>query len=413
MPVARVPFLLTVTTFTLFVVGNVLAWVTHDPQTAGGWGGGGSPALAVISVALFTFSVVGALVASRQPANLIGWILLAVAFLWALDTTLEGYAMYGLRLHPGSLRGPEYANALDDWLWIVSIGTMGTFLFLLFPDGRALGRVWRIVGWIAAGAMATTVAATTFTPGTLKDSAVPTAPNPFGIGGLDGLSTVASVSLGILIFCIPASALGLIVRYRRSHGAARIQMKWLASATAAIVLFYAVIVSISGGSGPAPTWLEVLQDGSVLSFCLIPLAIGAAVLRYHLYDIDVIVRRTVVYAVLIAAIALLYLAAVSLLGWAGRQVTGQSGAFAVTVSTLLVAASFQPLRIRIHSAVDRRFSRSHYDAEVAATRFSGRLRSQVDLDAIHREVLDVVHATVQPSHATLWLRSDVRRDARG
>src|SRR5689334_5864468 len=184
MPVARLPLLLTVTTFALFVTGNVLGWVTHDPQSAGDWGGGGSPALAAISLALFTFSVVGALVASRHPANAIGWLLLAVAFLWALDTTLEGYAMYGLRLHPGSLPAPEYANALDDWLWVLSIGTMGTFLFLLFPDGRSLGRIWTAVGWVAAGAMAVTVLATTFAPGPLKDSAVTTAPNPFGIGGL-------------------------------------------------------------------------------------------------------------------------------------------------------------------------------------------------------------------------------------
>jgi hypothetical protein len=406
MPVARLPLLLTVTTLVLFLTGNVLGWVTHDPQTAGGWGGGGTPALAVISVALFTFSVVGALVASRHPGNAIGWLLIAVAFVWALDSTLEGYAMYGLRLHPGSLPAAEYANALDDWLWIVSIGTMGTFLFLLFPDGRPLGRTWRLVGWTAAGAMAVTVAATTLTPGTLKDSAVPTAQNPFGIGGLDGLATVAAGSLGLLIVCIPASALGLIVRYRRSQGAARMQMKWLASATAAIVLLYAVVVTISGGAGPAPTWLQVLQDGTVLSFGLIPLAIGAAVLRYRLYDIDVIVRRTVVYAVLVAALAALYLAAVSTLGWAGRQVTGQSGAAAVTLSTLLVAATFQPLRARIRTAVDRRFYRARYDADAAAARFSGRLRSQVDLEAVHRELLEVVHATVQPSQAVLWLRTE-------
>lgn len=406
MPIARLPLLLTATTLVLFVTGNLLGWVTHDPQTAGGWGGGGAPALGVISVALFTFSVVGALVASRHPGNAIGWLLIAIAFLWALDSTLEGYAMYGLRLHPGSLPGPEYANALDDWLWIVSIGTMGTFLFLLFPDGRPLGRTWRLVGWIAAGAMAVTVAATTLAPGPMKDSAVPTTQNPFGIGGLDGLASVASLSLSLLILCIPASALGLIVRYRRSRGAARMQMKWLASATAAIVLLYAVVVTISGGAGPAPTWLQVLQDGTVLSFGLIPVAIGAAVLRYHLYDIDVIVRRTVVYTVLVAALAVLYLAAVSTLGWAGRQVTGQSGALAVTLSTLLVAASFQPLRARIRSAVDRRFYRARYDAEAAAARFSGRLRSHVDLEAVHRELLEVVHATVQPSHAVLWLRTD-------
>jgi hypothetical protein len=240
MPVARPPLVLTVTTFALFVTGNVLGWVTHDPQSAGDWGSGGSTALAAISLALLTFSVVGAPVAPRHPANATG----------------------RLRLHPGSLP------------------------------------------------------ATMFAPGPLKDSAVTAAPNPFGIGG----------------------------------GAARMQMNWLASATAAIVLVYAVVVAIGGGSGPAPTWLQGLQDGTVLSFCLIPVAIGGV--------------------------------------------------------TLLVVASFQPLRTRIRSAVDGRFHRSRYDAEGAAAGFSGRLRSQVDLDAVHSELLAVVHATVQPSHAELWLRTD-------
>jgi hypothetical protein len=142
-----------------------------------------------------------------------------------------------------------------------------------------------------------------------------------------------------------------------------------------------------------PLWLPVLQDATVFSFCLIPLAIGAAVLRYHLYDIDVLVRRTVVYSALVAV-----------LGFAGRELTGQSGAVAVTISTLLVAVSFQPLRGRIQSAVDHRFYRGRYDAQVAVATFSGRLRSEIDLESLTGELLQLVDETLQPSQTTLWLR---------
>jgi hypothetical protein len=138
MKLAPVPAALMVLVLGLFVVGNVLGYVTDDPQTAGNWGGGGWVGLLTVSLALATFAVVGALVASRQPGNAVGWLLIAVGMSWALDSALEGYAMYGLSLHPGSLPLAEYADALDDWLWRCSIGIMGTFLFQLFPDGRPL-----------------------------------------------------------------------------------------------------------------------------------------------------------------------------------------------------------------------------------------------------------------------------------
>jgi hypothetical protein len=402
---ARLPWTLAAVTLVLFVVGNILGWVTHDPQTAGGWGGGGSAALAAVSVALFSFSVVGALIASRLPENAIGWLLIAVGLLWATDSALEGYARYGLMLHPGSLPGAEYPDALDNWLWIASIGIMGTFLFQLFPDGRVLSPRWRILTWVSGGALTVAVLARAFAPGRLADSVVSSTANPLGVGGLDVLTTVSGISLSILLGCIPASAVVLLVRYRRSSGTARLQLKWLVSATAAIVIAYSVVVTISTApEGHVPLWLMVLQDATVVSFCLVPLSIGAAVLRYRLYEIDVIVRRTVVYAVLVSTLAAVYLAGVTALGWIGREATGQSGALAVTLSTLLVAASFQPLRTRIQSAVDRRFYRRRYDAEAAASLFSSRLRGQIDLDALHRELLSVIDDTVQPAHASLWLR---------
>ncbi|HEY3766619.1 MAG TPA: hypothetical protein VGL44_15765 [Gaiellales bacterium] len=409
MRVTRFPLVALATTVTLFVAGDVLGWITHDPQTAGGWGGGGPAALVAFSVALCTFGVAGALIASRHPRNSVGWLLIAIGFSWALDSALEGYAVYGLKTHPGSLPAAAYANALDDWLWVVSIGTMGTLLLQLFPDGRPLSPRWRPLAWVSGIAIAVTAASAMFSPGRMSDSAVPASPNPVGVAALGGLLSLTHNALSIAILCIPFSAVALLLRYRRSHGVERLQLKWLVSAAAAIVAFYMVVVSISGApAGKVPLWLLVLQDAAVFAFCLIPLAIGAAVMRYRLYDIDMIVRRTVVYSALVAVLALVYVAAVSGLGWIGRTVTGQSGAVAVTVSTLLVAASFQPLRTRIQSAVDRRFYRGRYDAQVAVARFSSRLRSEVDLESLSGELIGLVDETLQPSRTTLWLRPAVR-----
>jgi hypothetical protein len=400
---ARLPAICLALAFILFGIGDVLGWITHDPQNAGGWGGGGPAALVAFSITLLTFAVVGALIASRHPRNAVGWILVGIGFSWALDSTLEGYAVYGLKTHPGSLPAAAYANAFDDWLWVVSIGLMGTLLLQLFPDGRTLGRRWRPLLWISAAAIAVTAASEMFSPGRMSDSAVPAAANPLGVPALGGVLTLTQNALSIVILCIPCSAAVLLVRYRRSRGAERLQLKWLVSAAAAIVAFYLVVVTLSGAPvGQVPLWLLVLQDAVVFSFCLIPLAIGAAVLRYRLYDIDVIVRRTVVYAALVAVLAGLYVAAVSALGFAGRELTGQSGA--VTISTLLVAVSFQPLRRRIQSAVDHRFYRGRYDAQVAVATFSGRLRSEIDLESLTGELLHLVDETLQPSQTTLWLR---------
>ena len=402
---ARLAWTLAATIVACFVAGNVLGWVTHDPQTAGGWGGGGSAALAAVSASLLSFGLVGALIAARLPRNPIGWLLIAIGLSWAVDSALEGYARYGLQLHPGSLPGAAYANALDSWIWIVSISLMGIFLFQLVPDGRPLSPRWRILTWLSAGALAVAVLARVSAPGKLADATISSAQNPLGMGSLEVLGSVASLALSLTLVCIPLSAVSLIVRYRRSQGIARMQMKWLASAVAAVVIVYAVVITISVyPAGKAPLWLQVLQDGTVVSFCLIPLAIGAAVLRYRLYEIDVIVRRTAVYGVLVAVLAAVYLAGVTALGWVGRELTGQSGTVAVTLSTLLVAASFQPLRARIQATVDRRFYRRRYDAERAASLFSSRLRGQIDLDALHRELMGVIDDTVQPAHASLWLR---------
>ena len=390
-------------TLALFVTGNVLGWVTHDPQTAGDWGGGGSAALVATSLALFTFSVAGFLIASRHPRNLIGWILLAVGFLWAFDSTLEGYALYALKLHPGTLPGAAYADLFDQWLWVVGVGLMGTLLFQLFPDGRTLSPRWRVLAYVSVAALGVTIVSDLLAPVALSDSVVPATQNPLGIDAIGGLAKAGQNALVVLLLCIPLSAASLLVRYHRSRGDTRQQLKWLVSATAAIVVFYGMVVTISGGESP-PLWLEILQDAAVVSFCLIPISIGVAMLRYRLYEIDVIVRRTVVYTFLLASLAAIYAGGIAAIGWIGRDLTGQSGTLGVTLSTLLVAVAFQPLRSRIQAAVNHRFYRQQYDAEAAIGAFSSTLRSQIDLLTLHDELLSVVDQTMHPARAELWLR---------
>jgi hypothetical protein len=216
------------------------------------------------------------------------------------------------------------------------------------------------------------------------------------------------VAIFVVVLMMVASAASLVVRYRRARGPERQQVKWLAAAAAGVAAVYAVVVPVGAVVDPSsqdtPAWLSAAQTASLLSFALIPVAIVFAVLRYRLYEIDVIIRRTLVYTALVVVLAAIYLGGVALAGGALRSLTGGSGAIGVTLSTLLVAAGFQPLRARIQRAVDHRFYRARYDAARTLEAFSGRLRDQVEIDAVSGEVLEVVRQTLQPVHATIWLK---------
>ncbi|HEY3477965.1 MAG TPA: hypothetical protein VGL02_03615, partial [Streptomyces sp.] len=292
--------------------------------------------------------------------------------------------------------------------WLPAVGITGTFLLLLFPDGRLLGRRWRYVGWTSAVAMVVGVMGLILNPGPLGDAGYPGVQNPLGVDALGPVLDVSWVAIFVVVVMMVASAASLVVRYRRARGPERQQVKWLAAAAAGVAAVYAVVVPVGALVDPSsqdtPAWLSAAQTASLLSFGLIPVAIVFAVLRYRLYEIDVIIRRTLVYAVLVAVLAALYLGGVTLVGGLLRDITGGSGAIGVTISTLAVAAAFQPLRARIQRAVDHRFYRARYDAARTLEAFSGRLRDQFEIDAVSGEVLDIVRQTLQPAHATIWLK---------
>jgi hypothetical protein len=237
--------------------------------------------------------------------------------------------------------------------------------------------------------------------------------NPFGIEGADWLTVAAFALLPLLPLCMLASALSLVLRYRRSGGKERQQIKWIAFAASVVVVVYAIamIASFVFPEGSWTTagsvwWLNLLTYAVLSSFTLVPIAVGIAVLKYRLYEIDIIINRALVYGSLTATSVALYLGGVVLLQRLFVLLTGQRSTLAVVASTLLIAALFNPLRRRIQSFVDRRFYRRKYDASKTLEAFSAKLRNETDLGALNTELVAVVRETMQPAHVSLWLRPD-------
>jgi hypothetical protein len=409
---ARAPMWIAVGIFAvtviLFVTEIVFGLLTRNLPSASSWSSAGTVGGVSLALVLFSPPVVGLLITWRRTGNAIGWLLLAIGLAWALADA-SSYSDYGVRLHPGSLPVAALPGAIGNALWVPAIGLTGTFLLLLFPDGHLPGRRWRWVAYVSAFVIGLGTFALTFTPGDMADAGYPGTTNPIGIPALAGVLHATQYITVLLPLAIAASAAGMVVRYRRSHGVERLQLRWLTAAAAAVAAVYATVFALSvlvaPNSDTPPAWLAAAQAIGLMSTCLIPIAIGFAVLRYRLYDIDVIIRRTLVYAALVASLAAVYVGGIAVLGMTLRAVTGFSSSLAVTLSTLAVAAAFQPLRSRIRRAVDRRFYRAAYDAEAAVDAFSGQLRQQIDLDVLADRLLATVRETVKPRSASVWLAS--------
>ena len=341
------------------------------------------------------FSVVGALIAVRQPSNAIGWLFLGVALSVGFAEAVHGYAE--LWVHRGGNDTLGKAAALyADLSWIPFILVPATFLLLLFPDGRVLSRRWRPVAWCAALGIAGIFVLTALTPGRLKD--FPQVTNPYGWAS-PLLDPLMGLSFALLFLGSIGSAASLIARFRRSVGERRLQMQWLAFAGAVSATI--VPISVLGYE----VWGELISNVAImLSILLLPIAAGIAILRYRLYDIDVVVNRTLVYGALTCLLAVFYLGSVVLLQRLLAPLTADSD-LAIAASTLGVAALFRPLRTAVQGFIDRRFYRRKFDAAATVEDFSARLRDHVDLQALGRELIAVVGMTMQPAHASLWLRS--------
>ena len=363
---------------------------------------------------LLTFPIVGMLILTRMPGNTIGWILVAIGLAWALAWG-DAYAQFDAPdAHtPGSLPGAAAAAQIGQSQWILPVALMGMFLLLLFPNGKLLpGPRWRFVARLSVVAIVLGSVAISISPGRMVDAGYPHTDNPLGISAVPSVLLVAGIAL--IPLCIVASAVSLVVRFRRSRGVERLQLKWLVTAAAFVAAAYLCVfplsIAFSSGADSDPAWLGDIQMVCSLSFFLIPISIGVAVLRHNLYGIDVIIRRTVLYAGVVALLGALYVAGIWAVGASLRTLTARSDAVAVTLSTLVVVAAFQPLRRRVQRTLDRRFYRAKYDAQSAIDALSRTLGHQVDLDSVQREVIAAVTSTVRPAHVGLWLRTE--RDGR-
>jgi hypothetical protein len=342
--------------------------------------------------------ILGGLIASRRPENVYGWVWLGFGFGFALAFVAEPYAAYALVVEPGSLPIPRTAATVLGLGWVVSVVVL-PFVFLLFPDGRLPSRRWRFVAWAVAGVGVLTLLLAPMRP---EDAGSPFA-NPFGVGGPAGHAIVFITDAGVYVIsaAIVLSALSLILRYRRAGVVQRRQIKWFALAA---ILFCVPIVLDSLRLDPLPDVWLLLDE--VVPFALLYTAIAVAILRYRLLDIDLIINRALVYGPLTVLLAAVYAGGVVGLQYVFRALTGQESQLAVVASTLAIAALFVPLRRRVQALVDRRFYRRKYDARKTLDVYSTKLRDETDLDALNSELVGVVRETVQPAHASLWLRPD-------
>ena len=351
-----------------------------------------------LTVALISpiFATLGALIVSRRPGNVIGWIFLLPGVGGGIQMFSGQYATTAL--HSEALPGGAVAAWLST-LAQTSIVLSVLFLILLFPTGRLLSPRWRPLAWIAGTAMVVSVGALALAPGPVES--FPSVRNPFGIEAAGAvLDLLGTIGGWMGLACFVAAILSLILRFYRSRGEERLQLKWFAYA--ATLGFLAILLGGEGAFGELVWTLAPLG---------LPVSAGIAILRYRLYEIDLIINRTLVYGALTAALVAVYFGGVTATQAIFRALTGQEEQpqLAIVVSTLVIAALFNPLRRRIQGFIDRRFYRKKYDAAKTLEAFSAKLREETDLDALNAELVGVGRETMQPAHVSLWLRRDTPR----
>jgi hypothetical protein len=345
------------------------------------------------------FSMMGLVVTTRQPQNRIGWLYLAAGCVFAVQGFGEEYAAYALLARPGELPGGVGWAWLQNWIWILGVSIYLIYVPLLLPDGRLLSSHWRRVGWF--GGLATGLLSFFFAtqPGRLSNF-YPVV-NPLGIHTWPRLwSRLETLALALMSLAMAIAVASLVVRVRHAGPMERQQLKWVAFACAwaAAGMLAAVVF------GTNTRLSEILVIGGIVGTHF---ATALAILRYRLYDIDIVIRRTLVYGMLTAALAAVYFACVVVLQTLAVRLTGQPKSQLVTVlSTLAMAALAAPLRARLQLGIDRRFYRYKYDAAQSLARFGRAVRdsAHADLDQLSDDILAVVNETLQPASATLWVR---------
>jgi hypothetical protein len=358
------------------------------------------------TVVTLAFSTIGAIIVSRRPEHPIGWLFCVIGLLAGIDHLCGEYAIYALLAHPEALPAGEAAAWVRSWVWVLYIG-VGMFLVLLFPDGRLPSRRWKPFAWFVVIVVFLGAIAVAFSPGPV-DGLGPIE-NPLviellGFGPEGSVDTVVEALLFVPLASIAAGS--LLVRLRRSRGVERQQVKWFAYAEVVLVIGTIALYTISESSS-VPWWVPSV--GFLLTMVGIAgwtIGVAIAILRHRLYDIDLLINRTLVYGSLTATLIALYFVGIVVLQRVFVALTGQQSTLAVVASTLLIAALFTPLRRRIQGFIDRRFYRRKYDARKTLEAFSTKLRDETDLEALNNDLVGVVRETMQPAHVSVWLRPD-------
>ncbi len=356
-------------------------------------------ALVVIDV------TVGAIVASRRPENPVGWLLCLSGVATSTSTFASQYAIYALLAQPNSLPAGEGMAWIAAWMLPIMIGLQVSYL-LLFPTGRLPSGRWRPLAWLIVAFVVVGVILSAFSSDAYLGSLDPIR-NPLGIEGFTYYWKALLYTVSPLLYV--AVALSVFIRLRQAVGVERQQIKWIAYAAAIFAM--AIILNVVTLTIDAPRWVEwaTLVIFPVAGTA-VPIAIGIAILRYRLYEIDVLINRTLVYGSLTVLLASAYVGSVVGLQSVLRFLTGQESTLAIVASTLAIAALFNPLRQRVQAFVDRRFYRRKYDAAKTLGAFNTRLREETELDTLTNDLAGVVREAMQPAHVGLWLRPSLRVD---
>jgi hypothetical protein len=343
----------------------------------------------VVSLGIIGAPILGGLIASRRARNAYGWLWLGLGLGLASQSLAQSYGAYAQVVEPGSLAAPQTISHVLQLGGQVAL-TLVPLLVLLFPTGRLPSRRWRPLVWIST------------TAGAVLLLLVLLFENPDQVGGVISIAAFAVVT--VIFTAILLSALSIVVRYRRAIGAERQQLKWFALATVLVGAVVAGHLLFADVLLPE-AFLNLLDT---VTITVLYVSVGIAILRYRLYDIDIIVNRTLVYGSLTVMLVLVYVGSVVGLQYLLRALTGQESQLAIVASTLAIAALFNPLRRRVQAVVDRLFYRRKYDAAKTLEAFSAKLRDETDMDALNSELLSTVRETMQPEHVSLWLREGKR-----
>ena len=388
----------------VFTVLGLLILITSQSRT-------GAPVYdywLVNTVIAIGFSTVGAMITPRLPRqNPVGWLFCTIGLVGGVRLFVAEYAIVTLLAEPGSLPstlpGGETLAWISSWVWVLHLGLF-VFLALLFPDGRPPSSRWRPLVWGIGVVLVAGTVSVALWPETARGFDLLN--HPLGTEvATDVINPVETIvyALGLI------AAASLLARLRGSKGVERQQVKWFTYAVAVLAISATLAYVVSESMGVV--WLDRISSVLVIvSVVGLPVAVGIAILRYHLYNIDLIINRTLVYGPLTAVLAVLYFGSIVVLQLLFRALSGEGSQLVVVASTLAIAALFNPLRRRIQGFIDRSFYRRKYDAVKTLGAFSAKLRDETDLDAVSDDLVGVVRETMQPAHVSLWLRPDPAPD---